>query len=82
MSLFDCQAIPDYLLRGRYIEGLEGHIDFEEDVATLRAYHLIGPGISDNSFDMHRLVQFSTIGEVGNVQGALSKKLEVVKKMK
>ena len=36
-------------------------IDLEDDIATLRAYDLIGVGaVSDQLFDMHRLVQFST----------------------
>jgi hypothetical protein len=60
MSLFDREAIPDHLLRGQYIEDQGGITDLEEDIATLRAYYLIGPGVSDNLFDMHRLVQFST----------------------
>ena len=33
---------------------------FEDDVAMLRAYHLIHVGVNKNVFDMHRLVQFST----------------------
>ncbi|KIX06114.1 uncharacterized protein Z518_04088 [Rhinocladiella mackenziei CBS 650.93] len=60
MSLFDREGIPDHLLRERYIENQDGENDFEEDIATLRAYHLVGMGVSDNLFDMHRLVQFST----------------------
>jgi tetratricopeptide (TPR) repeat protein len=60
MSLFDREAIPDYLLREQYIENRDGQNNFEEDIATLRAYHLINTGVSENLFDMHRLVQFST----------------------
>ena len=33
---------------------------FEDDVAMLRAYHLIHFGVNEKVFDMHRLVQFST----------------------
>ena len=33
---------------------------FEDDVAMLRAYHLIHVGVNEKVFDMHRLVQFST----------------------
>jgi hypothetical protein len=60
MSLFDREAIPEYLLRGRYLEGQDGEIDFEDDIAALRGYDLIAIGVSDNLFDMHRLVQLST----------------------
>jgi hypothetical protein len=60
MSLFDREAIPDYLLEGRYAEVADGPTDFEDDIATLRAYSLIGIGVSDRLFDMHRLVQLST----------------------
>ena len=77
MSLFDREGIPDYLLRGRYVEEVnvenerektnknqrmdnQNEIDFEDDIATLRAYGLIGVGVSEQVFDMHRLVQFST----------------------
>ena len=60
MSLFDREAIPDHLLEGRYAEAAEGPTDFEDDIVTLRAYSLIGIGVSDRLFDMHRLVQLST----------------------
>ncbi|KAL6240402.1 hypothetical protein RBB50_012684 [Rhinocladiella similis] len=60
MSLFDREAIPDHLLRGQYVEDRGGHIAFEEDITTLRAYYLFSPGVRESSFDMHRLVQFST----------------------
>lgn len=70
MSLFDREAIPDNLLRDRYYEedGKERTDvnmdeygdDFEDDVRILRAYSLISVGVSDDLFDMHRLVQFST----------------------
>ena len=41
--------------------GENNEIDLEDDIATLRAYDLIGVGVvSDQLFDMHRLVQFST----------------------
>ncbi|KAK5023999.1 hypothetical protein LTR13_011017 [Exophiala sideris] len=35
-------------------------MDFEDDIATLRAYSLIGLGTNAQLFEMHRLVQFST----------------------
>lgn len=49
MSLFDQETIPDGLLRSRYSVVSDGEeesseVDFEDDVATLRAYHLINPG--------------------------------------
>jgi len=60
MSLFNREAIPDHLLRDRYLDEQESKSDFEDDIATLRAYNLISAGVSDNLFDIHRLVQFST----------------------
>jgi tetratricopeptide (TPR) repeat protein len=58
MSLFDREGIPDHLLKGRYLEG-QSDMDFENDIATLRDYSLIGASTSEQ-FEMHRLVQFST----------------------
>ncbi|KAF7509984.1 hypothetical protein GJ744_007298 [Endocarpon pusillum] len=60
MSLFDRERIPDDLLRDRYLDEQDAETDFEDDIKTLRAYHLIGISITSNRFDMHRLVQFST----------------------
>jgi tetratricopeptide (TPR) repeat protein len=60
MSLFDREAMPDHLLRGRYAEATDSPNDFEDDIVTLRAYSLIGVGVDDGLFDMHRLVQLST----------------------
>lgn len=71
MCLFDRAGIPDDLLRGRYLEGSsdepnvvpadqQSEVDFENDITTLRAYSLIGVGTSDQLFEMHRLVQFTT----------------------
>jgi hypothetical protein len=42
------------------VEAADGETDFEDDIVTLRAYSLIGMGVSDKLFDMHRLVQLST----------------------
>ena len=70
MSLFDREGIPDDLLQGQYpqMSNDEDSSDsedddegkFEDDVAMLRAYHLIQFGVNKKVFDMHRLVQFST----------------------
>ena len=60
MSLFDREAIPDHLLKGRYADAMDNPTDFEDDIVTLRAYSLIGRGVSEHLFDMHRLVQLST----------------------
>ncbi|KAK5025613.1 hypothetical protein LTS07_007817 [Exophiala sideris] len=73
MSLFDREGIPDHLLRRQYLvewssEDKKGEesperqreMDFEDDIATLRAYSLIGLGTNAQLFEMHRLVQFST----------------------
>jgi ABC-type transport system involved in Fe-S cluster assembly fused permease/ATPase subunit len=40
MSLFNWEAIPDHLLRGRYVEAKDSQTDFEDDIVTLRAYSL------------------------------------------
>jgi hypothetical protein len=60
MSLFNREAIPDHLLRGRYVEAKDSQTDFEDDIVTLRAYSLIGVDVSGKLFDMHGLVQLST----------------------
>ena len=70
MSLFDREGIPDDLLQGQYpqMSNDEDSSDsedddeskFEDDVAMLRAYHLVQFGVNKKVFDMHRLVQFST----------------------
>ena len=60
MSLFDREGIPDHLLRDRYLDDQSDETDFEEDIATLTAYSLIGIVFSGDVFEMHRLVQFST----------------------
>ena len=60
MSLFDREAIPDYLLQGKYLENPGGDADFEDDIAMLRAYSLISIDVSGAVFEMHRLVQLST----------------------
>ncbi|KAI1608989.1 hypothetical protein EDD36DRAFT_446781 [Exophiala viscosa] len=72
MSLFDREGIPDHLLRRQYLDKWpsenedkdqtrerQSEMDFEDDVATLRMYSLIGTGINEQLFEMHRLVQFS-----------------------
>jgi len=72
MSLFDREGIPQSLLQGQYISYKEplskgeampsayDQYEFEDDLATLRAYSLISAGTNDQLFDIHRLVQFST----------------------
>ena len=60
MCLFDREAIPEDLLQGRYTEEKNSEIDFEDDIAALRGFDLIGIGVDNNLFDMHRLVQLST----------------------
>ncbi|KAL6240400.1 hypothetical protein RBB50_012682 [Rhinocladiella similis] len=60
MSLFDREGIPDYLLQDQYLDDQSEEADFEEDIATLTAYSLIGVGSTSDVFEMHRLVQFST----------------------
>jgi hypothetical protein len=52
--------LPDHLLQARYMVAEDGQADFEDDIVTLRAYSLIGLGVSEHLFDMYRLVQLST----------------------
>jgi tetratricopeptide (TPR) repeat protein len=59
MSLFDREAIPEALLHGcREYDGAGAQ--FEEDIDLLRSYCLIGLSNTDDAFEMHQLVQFST----------------------
>jgi tetratricopeptide (TPR) repeat protein len=72
MSMFDREAIPDYLLQGQYLDGSSESDDFEDDVAMLRDYSLINIGTNEHVFDMHQLVQFSTKTWL-STQGELTK---------
>jgi tetratricopeptide (TPR) repeat protein len=58
MSLFDREAIPEYLLYG-YREESDVDEDFEDDIDMLRSYYLVGVSKGDDMFEMHRLVQLS-----------------------
>lgn len=59
MSLFDRAAIPEALLHGyRKCDGAGAQ--FEEDIDLLRSYCLVGLSNTDDAFEMHQLVQFST----------------------
>jgi hypothetical protein len=60
ISLFDRQGIPETLLHDRYVEEDDRQADFEDDIYTLRSYSLAGVSVDGHSFEMHRLVQFST----------------------
>ncbi|KAI8948843.1 P-loop containing nucleoside triphosphate hydrolase protein [Xylaria longipes] len=76
MSFFDCQGIQEYLVRpgprgkNRDYKAHSGDesVDtnetlngiFENDVATLRNYCLISANETDDTFEMHGLVQLST----------------------
>ncbi|OAL52204.1 TPR-like protein [Pyrenochaeta sp. DS3sAY3a] len=59
MSLFDRQGIPEVLLIG-YYEDPTTDTDFEDDIHMLTSYSLIEMSLGGTSFEMHRLVQFST----------------------
>jgi hypothetical protein len=50
MSLFDREAIPSHLLQGRYVAAEDDQADCEDDIITLRAYSLIGLGVSEHLF--------------------------------
>ncbi|KAF2727433.1 hypothetical protein EJ04DRAFT_451317, partial [Polyplosphaeria fusca] len=56
MSFFNRQGIPEFMVRYYTKE----NIDFEEDVAVLRAFSLIGMTQGEGEFEMHRLVQLAT----------------------
>jgi hypothetical protein len=60
MSLFVREAIPDHLLRERYVEVADGKTYFGDDIVALRAYRLIGMGLTNDLFNMHGMVQLST----------------------
>ncbi|KAH7356026.1 hypothetical protein BKA66DRAFT_515754 [Pyrenochaeta sp. MPI-SDFR-AT-0127] len=72
MSFFNQQGIPEFMVRhytdkdSEEKDNLsdsrleEEDIDFEEDVALLHAFSLIGTTERENEFEMHRLVQLAT----------------------
>ncbi|KAL9629560.1 MAG: hypothetical protein Q9164_006829 [Protoblastenia rupestris] len=69
MSFFDRQGIPEFILRS-YARNqnpaadagsdLDGDLEFEDDLATLRGYGLITMNVHGEAFEMHRLVQLAT----------------------
>jgi tetratricopeptide (TPR) repeat protein len=61
MSLFNRQGIPESLLGGRYHESSDINADFEDDLNTLQSFSLVATDVDGHHFQMHRLVQFSTI---------------------
>lgn len=61
MSCFNRQGIPDSLLDGSYSEFSDDNDNFEDDLSTLMAYSLVAADTDERHFQMHRLVQFSTI---------------------
>ena len=61
MSLFDRQGIPESLLHGHYGQDDDREADFDDDIHTLANFSLVGMSADGREFDMHRLVQFSTI---------------------
>ncbi|KAJ4305439.1 hypothetical protein N0V90_000970 [Kalmusia sp. IMI 367209] len=61
MSLFHRQGIPEALLKDYHHCNSESKSDFEDDLTTLLSFSLIATDIDGSHFQMHRLVQFSTI---------------------
>ncbi|KAL9086085.1 MAG: hypothetical protein Q9165_007297 [Trypethelium subeluteriae] len=61
MSLFNRQGIPESLLGRRYHESSDVSADFEDDLNTLLSFSLVATDVDGRHFQMHRLVQFSTI---------------------
>ncbi|KAF1936601.1 hypothetical protein EJ02DRAFT_327735, partial [Clathrospora elynae] len=72
MSFFNQEGIPEFMVRHYTDEDSEGQddllkicsevsqVDFEEDVAALRAFSLVGMTKREDEFEMHGLVQFAT----------------------
>jgi tetratricopeptide (TPR) repeat protein len=72
MSFFNRQGIPEFMVRhyldkdnqesdvsmDNYLD--EEDVDFEEDVAVLRAFSLVGTTQHEDQFEMHGLVQLAT----------------------
>ena len=72
MSFFNRQGIPEFMIRHYTDKDREGQddslgtrleeedVDFEEDVAVLRAFSLVGTTQREDEFEMHGLVQLAT----------------------
>jgi tetratricopeptide (TPR) repeat protein len=70
MSFFNQQGIPEFMIRHYTDRDSEGHDDssdipleeedFEEDLAVLLAFSLVGTAKREDEFEMHGLVQLAT----------------------
>lgn len=72
MGFFNQQGIPEFMVRHYTDKDVEeqddssdkqleeGNVDFEEDVAMLRAFSLVGTTQRRGEFEMHRLAQLAT----------------------
>ena len=60
MSLFSRQGIPESLISGHYDESDAG-ADFDDDLNMLLSFSLVATDVDGCHFQMHRLIQFSTI---------------------
>ena len=72
MSFFNRQGIPEFMIRNylnddsdgqddSLYQGLEAEaIDFEDDMAMLRAFSLVGTMQRADEFEMHKLIQLTT----------------------
>ncbi|KAF2239753.1 TPR-like protein [Viridothelium virens] len=61
MSFFNRQSIPESLLGDHYYESSDVSADFEDDLNTLLSFSLVATDVGGRHFQMHRLVQFSTM---------------------
>lgn len=61
MSLFHRQGIPESILKDYYSSDAGPSASFEDDLTSLLSFSLIATDIDGSHFQMHRLVQFSTI---------------------
>lgn len=61
MSLFHRQGIPEMILEDYYQGDANTNNNFEDDLTKLLSFSLIATDIDGSHFQMHRLVQFSTI---------------------
>ncbi|KAJ8115125.1 hypothetical protein OPT61_g3150 [Boeremia exigua] len=61
MSLFDRQRIPKSLLVDKYTGQEHGNSDFRHDIYMLSSFCLVKTSANEDTFEMHGLVQLSTL---------------------
>lgn len=56
MAFYQHHDVPEQLLRGDDVDDLE----FDESIAVLQAFSLVGPNKAETSYSTHRLIQVTT----------------------